>query len=89
MDALTLLGWTVYDLAQPRATMQTPGLPDLYVVGFGVAAWLEVKRPKGKQSDAQTLFEQVVRENGAIYQVVRSEEEAVRWSEDVRKGRAA
>jgi hypothetical protein len=88
--ALEVLGFYVYDLSQGRATRQTPGLADLYVVGHGRCAWLEVKRPvKGKQSEAQEVFEQRVRSNGGEYLVVRSESDAIAWAERVRAQRAS
>ena len=63
------LGCVVYKLSQPRATMQTPGLPDLLVfapwrtvppwrtVAARAFAWHEVKRVGGKQSAAQAMFQ--------------------------------
>lgn len=34
----------------------TPGVPDLMIVGGGEAMFIEVKRPGGKLSDAQSEF---------------------------------
>jgi hypothetical protein len=58
MDCFLKAGMRVYNLSQPRATMQTEGLPDLWIfcprrsVGF----WFEVK-PEGKGLEpAQQLF---------------------------------
>lgn len=64
-----LVGCVVYDLSQPRATMQTPGLPDLYVVWptRQAAWWHEVKRPGGKLSPAQKEFQQQCLLVGAHY----------------------
>ena len=55
----TLAGCAVYNLSQARATMQSPGLPDLYVfhADTGTAWWHEVKRPGGKPSPAQLEFQ--------------------------------
>lgn len=78
--ALETLGFEVYDLSQDRPTRQTPGLGDLYVVGRGRCAWLEVKRPTGRQSEAQVRFGEAVTSNGGDYVVVRSETEAVEWA---------
>jgi hypothetical protein len=82
--ALEVLGFDVYDLSQDRPTRQTPGLGDLYVIGRGRCAWVEVKRPGGRQSETQELFERRVRANGGEYHVWRSEEEAIRWAEGLR-----
>lgn len=45
-------GCDVATLSQPRATMQTPGIPDLYVFPpRGLRAfWHETKRPKGART---------------------------------------
>jgi hypothetical protein len=50
----------VYVLSQPRATMQTPGLPDLWVFApsVGRAWWHETKAEGGKPSPAQVVFEE-------------------------------
>lgn len=64
-----LHGCAVYDLSQPRATMQTAGLPDLYVVwaSLGAAWWHEVKRPGGKASISQLAFARGCRATGTGY----------------------
>lgn len=85
--ALEALGFTVYDLSQGRPTRQTPGLADLYVVGQGRCAWVEVKRPGGRQSAGQRSFEEDVLANGGEYHVMCHESEAIAWAESV--GRAA
>ena len=52
-------GCIVYNLSQPRATMQTPGLSDLLVFCLRKRAFwfFEVKTPEGKQSEDQENFE--------------------------------
>jgi hypothetical protein len=58
-------GCRVYNLSQARATKQTPGLPDMWVVSMDsglaraskLAWWHEVKTPKGEQSEAQREFQ--------------------------------
>lgn len=52
-------GFQVYNLSQPRATKQTPGLPDLFLVhrSLPIALWWESKRQVGgKLSPAQLEF---------------------------------
>lgn len=48
------------------------GRPDIEVIKDGFYIGLEVKREKGKQSDSQKKFEQMVKEAGGEYHVVRS-----------------
>ena len=48
-------------------------------------AGIEVKRPKGKQSDAQEAFERHVTDNGGEYHVWRHEAEATAWAEQIRR----
>lgn len=64
-----LHGCSVYDLSQPRATMQTEGVPDLYVVDPQARAawWHEVKRPGGKQSVGQRAFQAQCATVGVTY----------------------
>ncbi len=60
----------VVRFSQPRATMQTPGIPDLkvYCVRKRCSWWHEVKRPKGgKQSKDQELFQQMAEKCGETY----------------------
>ena len=85
--ALELLGFTVYSLSQDRATRQTPGIADTYIVGHGRTTWVEWKRPGKNQSPDQVRFEQNVTANGDEYHVWRHEDEAVAWAETVRSGR--
>ena len=81
--ALELLGFTVYSLSQDRATRQTPGIADTYVVGHGRTTWAEWKRPGKNQTPDQVLFEQVVTAAGDEYHVWRHEIEAAEWAKDV------
>ena len=69
---LKLLGASVYIIGTKRrkgdyqGTMQTPGIPDLYVFmpvpntcePCFVDVWIEVKAPKGRASEAQQAFQQ-------------------------------
>ncbi len=81
--ALELLGFTVYSLSQDRATRQTPGIADTYVVGMGRTTWAEWKRPGKKQSPAQLGFERDVTANGDAYHVWRHESDAIAWAKAV------
>ena len=56
--------------AMPKFSMN--GIPDIIVIKDGKFIGLEVKRPKGKQSDSQIEFERRVKNVGAEYFVVTS-----------------
>jgi len=51
------------------------GIPDIIVIKDGYFIGLEVKTPKGKQSESQQVFEAQSIEAGAKYYVVRSIED--------------
>lgn len=90
ITALKTLGCSVYSLAQPRATKQTAGLPDLYIFHpiANRATWCEVKAP-GKESNlspAQETFRQECERTGTEHHVWSSSREAVEWWEEAREG---
>ena len=62
-------GAFVYEVSQPRATMQTPGIPDLYLVWPDRALWFEVKTVTGVLSQAQARFAMQCTQNGTNYAV--------------------
>jgi hypothetical protein len=57
------------------------GIADLYALKDGRSAWIEVKTPKGRQSEAQLQFEDDVKKHGGSYIVARSLEDVIRWIE--------
>lgn len=60
-------GFTVRNLSQPRASKQSPGLPDLFITHdtMPAALWWESKRQvRGKYSDAQLAFREDCRRCG-------------------------
>lgn len=63
------LGCEVIWFSQPRATMQTPGVPDLkvYCRRKRLTWWHECKAAGGQQSPAQVGFEQLARACGEHY----------------------
>lgn len=65
------LGFTAIRFSQPRATMQTAGIPDrrYYHPGLGVALWYECKAPGGKQSPGQREFQRLCAAVGDPYVV--------------------
>ncbi len=57
---LETCGCHVYSLQdrRPRATRNTPGLPDLYVLHRKLGGfWVELKAPTGKQTPEQISFQ--------------------------------
>lgn len=70
---LEALGASVYALSQGRATRQSAGLPDLYVLHPRLGGlWVECKRTGGVQSAAQEKFEDRCVQAGVPYVVARS-----------------
>lgn len=61
------LGYTAIRFSQARATMQSPGIPDRKYYNGGHSFWLEVKRPGGKQSDYQRVFQFLAESAGEQY----------------------
>lgn len=66
---MTTLGFTVWRLSQPRATMQSSGLSDRIYThrAKGLVVFWEAKRPGAKQRKAQVEFEQDLRAAGIDY----------------------
>lgn len=77
---LEAAAFKVSDLSQPRATMQTPGLPDLYATSrrWGIALWVEVKAPDGKLSAAQEKWHEETRGAGETVVTVWGVDDMVR-----------
>jgi hypothetical protein len=69
IDTYERFGCTVCSLSQPRASMQTPGIPDLYVFPpqNRPAFWHETKKPGGRQSPEQIVFQARCRAAGVAY----------------------
>ena len=80
-----MLGYYVHDMSQDRPTRQVAGIPDLYIQGYGVTAWIEVKKLGGKVSDAQDAF--IAREvaNDGHAMVIYDEVAAVEYMEGLRR----
>jgi hypothetical protein len=77
-DVAALHGYMISDLSQPRASMQTLGLPDLYLQNprRKLRLWVEVKREKGKLSEAQMRWHEAETAAGGMVAVLRSGHEA-------------
>ncbi len=78
-------GFVVIDLEQNRkGTRVRKGIADLYVMGFRVSAWVEMKTDKGTQSDDQIAFQLDCQACGVPYFVWRNEEQALEWGLEIR-----
>ena len=64
--AARMMGYDVVRFSQPRATKQTPGIPDrLYLHPVHrVAVWAELKSEKGKATPAQKQMHERLRASG-------------------------
>ena len=80
-DWLTVQGYKVYRINNgavfnPKRKCYvfhgTPGVPDLWVVGHGIAAWVEVKSDKGRQSPDQKAFQDSLVGTRVSYILARS-----------------
>ncbi len=56
---------------------QSVGAPDITCIVKGIYVGLEVKRPKGKHSDAQKRFGEAIISAGGAYYVVHSLDEVM------------
>ena len=70
MYALQFHGWFVFRV--PPSLYGHKGLCDLIAVKNGHAVFIEVKTPKGKQTEDQKVFEMRLRQAGGIYVLARS-----------------
>ena len=70
----------IYDKDRFRAMPKYSknGLPDIFLIKDGKFIGLEVKQPKGKQSENQVIFEQDCKKVGGQYYVVTSLDDVVK-----------
>ena len=68
-DLFWSAGCVVYSLSQPRATKQSIGLADMYILvpRRRAAFWFETKSAHGKQSEAQAAFQSACEASGVRY----------------------
>lgn len=69
-DALRRSGWDVTYHLQGVGCRR--GFPDLTAMRDGQTVYIEVKAPKGRQSDYQRQFEAICRAHGCLYILARS-----------------
>lgn len=77
-------GWFVYYNLQGLGCY--PGLSDLVAIKNGTVVHLEIKKPTGKQSEKQKMFQRNIEQHGGIYEVARSLEDAKLIDEKYGKG---
>lgn len=82
-NAWKALGFLVWNLSQPRATMQSEGLPDQLVIGRGLVLLVEYKSATGEQRDDQKRLQAAVEANGGRYLLIRHESEVIAWHEQL------
>ena len=79
-------GFEVLAFEQSRkGTRVRVGLGDLFAMGFGVCAWIEMKTDEGTQSPDQIIFEGVCVACGIPYFVWRNEHQASEWGLKIRE----
>jgi hypothetical protein len=78
-ELLRVYNFAVYRLAQPRRSMQSLGIPDLYAMhGNRGAIWMECKTDVGKQTAYQKSFQNRCISAGVPY-VVGAVPELAYW----------
>ncbi len=66
-------GWFCVKIHQSLGSYR--GIADLYALKDGRSIWIEVKTPKGTQSDDQLQFQADIEAHGGTYIVARSVED--------------
>lgn len=79
IDNLRTLGFLVTKTSQPRPSLITRGVPDLYAAHpkWAVRFWIEVKRPGNVPSAYQTAWHQTERAAGGSVVVAHSTAEVL------------
>lgn len=79
IKALRRISCDVSSTQQPRASMVTEGIPDLWVThaAWGVYCWMELKRPGEEPKKHQHEWHEKTRAAGCPVLVVTSAEEAI------------
>lgn len=72
---LQLRGWFVVKIHQSLGSYK--GIADLYALRSGKHVWIEVKTPKGTQSEHQVKFEKFIKLHGGKYILARSVEDVM------------
>lgn len=79
-------GWFVVKIHQSLGSYR--GIADLYALKNGRSVWIEVKTPKGRQSQHQEKFQRDIEDHGGEYMVARCVEDVMRLEGDKNAGTA-
>lgn len=74
-DYLLWQGWFVFKIHQSLGSYK--GVADLYAIKNGRGVWIEVKTPRGRQSEHQEQFEKDILSHGGEYLLARSVEDVM------------
>lgn len=79
IGALQRLGFAVTKTSQPRPSMITRGVPDLFAMHptWKISTWLEVKTATGEPSAHQRFWHTIASSAGVNVAVVRSVEDTI------------
>lgn len=72
---LKIRGWFIFSILQGMGAYK--GIADFYIIKDGRGVWLEIKTPKGKQSEHQIKFQADIEEHGGEYLVCRDLQELI------------
>ena len=72
---LQIKGWFIFPLLAGLGAYK--GIADFYAIKDGRGIWMEIKTPKGKQSDHQIQFQADIERAGGEYMVVRDVQELI------------
>ena len=72
-DYLRHMGWFVFHVLQGLGSYK--GISDMIACKDGVVLFVEIKNPRGKQSDNQIKFQSDIEERGGRYLIARSWED--------------
>ena len=74
-EYLMIKGWFVFSILQGLGAKR--GISDFYAIKGGRGIWMEIKTPKGRQSDYQIQFQADIEAHGGEYMIVRDVQELI------------
>ena len=75
-DYLYLKGYFHFPILQGLGARK--GIPDIIAIKNNRVLFLEIKSPKGKQSEWQKQFQELIEGNGGEYYIVRSLDDLIK-----------
>jgi len=82
-EYLRMTGWFVYYNLAGLGSF--PGLSDLVAIKNGRTVHIEVKTPRGRQSERQKQFQQRLEESGGEYLIAKSLDDVMNIDREVRR----